>query len=81
MTGTGRYFEPQPVLWPIVGAGALLLMACGGAAWLNEISAGRHLLALGLAILGCVLFCWFGALIGEGRRGLYSDRNDDAAQQ
>ena len=74
MSGTGRYFEPQPVLWPMVGAGALLMMACGAAAWLNEDSAGRYLLALGLAILGYMLFRWFGALVTEGRAGLYSDQ-------
>ena len=74
MSGTGRYFEPQPALWPIVGAGGLLVMACGATAWLNEEQVGRYLLPLGLAVLGYVLFSWFGALISEGRSGLYSDQ-------
>ena len=74
MSGTGRYFEPQPALWPIVGAGGLLVMACGATAWLNEEQVGRYLLSLGLAVLGYVLFSWFGALIAEGRSGLYSDQ-------
>jgi cytochrome c oxidase subunit 3 len=72
--GRSRYFDPLPVLWPILIAGALLLMAFGAAAWLNGANAGRFPLALGLAFLGGMLFSWFAALISEGRSGLYSDQ-------
>jgi cytochrome c oxidase subunit III len=74
MSGAGRYFEPSPTLGPIVLAGALLLTACGAAAWLNEASAGRYLFVFGLAVLSYRLFRWFGTLITEGRGGLYSDQ-------
>jgi cytochrome c oxidase subunit 3 len=76
MSGVGRsrYFDPLPALWPILIAGALLLMAFGAAAWLNGANAGRFPFALGLASLGGILFSWFAALISEGRGGLYSDQ-------
>jgi cytochrome c oxidase subunit III len=69
-----RYFDPLPALWPILIAGALLLMAFGAVAWLNGANAGRFPVALGLAALGGILFRWFAALISEGRGGLYSDQ-------
>jgi cytochrome c oxidase subunit III len=74
MSRAERYFEPSPTLGPIVLAGALLLTACGAAAWLNEASAGRYLFVFGLAVLSYMVFRWFGALITEGRGGLYSDQ-------
>jgi cytochrome c oxidase subunit 3 len=72
--GSSRYFDPLPALWPILIAGALLLMAFGAAAWLNGATAGRFPFALGLASLGGMLFSWFAALISEGRGGLYNDQ-------
>ena len=68
------YFVPQPALWPIVAAAALLFMASGGALWLNAGARGPWILAAGGAILAVVLFGWFGTLIIEGRRGVYNDQ-------
>jgi cytochrome c oxidase subunit 3 len=68
------YFVPQPTLWPIVAAAALLFMAFGGALWLNAGARGPWVLAAGGAILAVVLFGWFGTLIIEGRRGAYDDQ-------
>jgi len=68
------YFVPQPALWPIVAAAALLFMASGGALWLNAGARGPWILAAGGAILAVVLFGWFGTLIIEGRRGAYNDQ-------
>ena len=68
------YFVPQPALWPIEAAVALLLMAAGGATWLNDGVQGPWILAAGVAMLAYVLLRWFGSLIVEGRRGLYNDQ-------
>ena len=69
-----EYFLPHPTRWPIVGSSALLLMASGGATWLNDGALGLYVLVAGVAVLAYVLFGWFGAVVGEGRRGLYDDQ-------
>jgi cytochrome c oxidase subunit III len=74
MNTSERYFLPPPSQWPIVGAGGLLLMAFGAAAWLNDGANGPYILGAGVAVLAYVLFGWFGAVIGEGRRGAYDDQ-------
>jgi cytochrome c oxidase subunit 3 len=66
-----EYFLPLPARWPIVGSAALLLMASGGATWLNHGASGPYVLAVGAAVLAYTLLGWFGAVIGEGRLGLY----------
>lgn len=69
-----EYFLPHPTRWPIVGSSALLLMAFGGAAWINEGAAGPYVLAAGVVVLAYVLLGWFGDVIREGREGLYDDQ-------
>lgn len=69
-----EYFVPQPAGWPIVASVALLFMVTGVAIWVNDGARGPWVLAAGAAILAFVLVGWFGALIGEGRRGLYDDQ-------
>jgi len=74
MSAPGHYFVPQPSQWPIVASLALLLLATGAATWVNGAVAGPYVLALGGAVILFVMFGWFGALIGEGRHGLYDDQ-------
>ena len=69
-----EYFVPQPTGWPIVASVALLFMVTGVAIWVNDGARGLWVLAAGAAILACVLVGWFGALIREGRRGVYDDQ-------
>ena len=71
MTEPEHYFVPEPVSWPLMSAAALLLMAFGAAAWLNEGAAGPYILVLGLLVLVAMVFSWFRGLISEGRSGLY----------
>jgi cytochrome c oxidase subunit 3 len=78
MTEPEHYFVPEPVRWPLISAAALLLMAIGAAAWLNEGPGGAYVLALGLIVLLSMVFRWFAGLISEGRRGLFDTQVEDA---
>lgn len=78
MNATVEYFVPAPARWPIVGAGALLLMAFGAASWLNDAVAGPYVLDAGAAVLLVVAVGWFGSVIREGRHGLYDDQVERA---
>jgi cytochrome c oxidase subunit 3 len=78
MSEPEHYFVPEPVQWPLISAAALLLMAIGATAWLNEASPGRYILAIGLVVLLSMLFSWFAGLISEGRRGLFDTQVEDA---
>jgi cytochrome c oxidase subunit 3 len=80
LTGPQTYFDPPPARWPLAVSAALLLMAVGGATWLNRGTAGPYILVIGAAVLIVMLFDWFGALIGEGRAGLYSDQVEGAVR-
>jgi cytochrome c oxidase subunit III len=75
-TQAGRYYVPDPSYWPIVGSVALLLMAFGGALWLNGGTAGPYLVAAGLAVLIYMLFGWFGTVIRESEGGRYNKQVD-----
>lgn len=70
------YFIPQPSHWPIMGSVALLLMALGGAFWMNRIASGPWVLAAGVGVLVVMLFGWFGAVIGESEHRLYNKKVD-----
>jgi cytochrome c oxidase subunit 3 len=73
---TPAYYVPQPSHWPIVGSVALLLMALGAATWINSVALGPWLLLAGFCVLLVMLFGWFGSVIGESERRLYSKRVD-----
>ena len=69
---TGGYYLPAPSHWPIVGSVALLLMALGGAFYINHVDGGGWMLIAGLAVLTVMLFGWFGTVIRESESGLRS---------
>lgn len=70
------YFLPEPSRWPINGSIALFLMGLGAGLWFNDFAAGPWILLVGAAFLVYMLFGWFGQVIGESERGLYSKRVD-----
>lgn len=76
MTQVEKYFIPEPSRYPIFGSVALLLMASGAAFWMNKVSGGPLLLALGFATLVYMLFGWFGQVIRESEGGDYGKRVD-----
>ncbi len=76
MSQTARYFIPDPSRWPIFGSFALLSMAFGAAAWMNEATWGKFLLIAGLCILIYMLFGWFGTVARESEGGKYNQQVD-----
>jgi len=73
-----HYYVPHGTRWPIFGSIGLFVMMFGTALWLNEVSLGPWLLALGFATLIFMLVGWFGTVIGENQRGLYNLRVDSS---
>jgi hypothetical protein len=75
-TGQPAYYIPQPSHWPITGAIALLLMGSGAAVWVNSYPAGPWMVAAGFAVLVFMMFGWFGTVIGESERRVFSKKVD-----
>ena len=73
---SARYFIPDPSRWPIFGSFALLSMAFGAAAWMNEATWGKFLLIAGVCILFYMMFGWFGAVAHESEGGQYNQQVD-----
>jgi len=76
MSQSARYFIPDPSRWPIFGSFALLSMAFGAAAWMNEATWGKFLLIAGVCILFYMIFGWFGAVAHESEGGEYNQQVD-----
>ena len=70
------YYIPQPSHWPILGSIALLLMAFGAATWFNGYAFGPWLVLAGFCVLLVMLFGWFGTVIGESERRVFSRKVD-----
>ncbi|MFN0300878.1 MAG: cytochrome c oxidase subunit 3 [Burkholderiales bacterium] len=71
-----KYYVPQPSLWPMTGAIALLLMASGAALWLNGAGGGRWVLLAGFLCLVYMMFGWFGEVAGESEGGSFNKQVD-----
>lgn len=70
------YYVPHGSYWPIVGSVGITSLVVGAALYLEAVTWGPYLLALGAAILLVMVFGWFGDVIREGVRGLYNDQVD-----
>jgi len=75
-SAVSAYYLPQPSAWPIIGACALLVVAAGAAAWVNRGAAGPYVFVAGMALLGYMLFGWFGTVVRESEAGLYNKQVD-----
>jgi cytochrome c oxidase subunit III len=71
-----QYYVPHGARWPIVGSIGLFTTLLGAALWLNELTVGPWVVALGVATVIVMLVGWFGTVIGENERGLYSLKVD-----
>ncbi len=74
----GLYYVPHGARWPIVGSVGLFTLMTGTALWLNQMSAGRYVAAVGVLLVLAMLFGWFGTVIAESERGLYNDHVDSS---
>ena len=72
----GSYYVPHGTRWPIIGSVGLFILATGAALWLNDIGVGRWVALVGFATVLFMIFSWFGEVIRESERGLYSKQVD-----
>ncbi len=70
------YFVPGPSKWPLLMGSAMLVVAIGAIAWINDAPWGSAVNLIGLLAALFVLYRWFGDAIGESERGLYNRRID-----
>ena len=69
-----HYYVPHQSHWPIIATVSLFLLMLGGATLLN--GGGSTLLLVGLTLIAITMFGWFGTVIRESQKGLYSDQMD-----
>jgi cytochrome c oxidase subunit 3 len=68
------YYVPHQSRWPIFASISLFIMMYGGATLLNGGS--NIFLLVGLVLILTTIFGWFGTVIHESEKGLYSDQMD-----
>ncbi len=67
------YYVPHGSHWPLVGSLGLTSLLVGFAMYLNNAPVGAYVALGGVAITLIMMFGWFGTVIRESERGLYSD--------
>jgi len=72
----GAYYVPHGTKWPIVGSFGMLFTLGGAALWLNEVEAGKAIMALGVATIVFMVFGWFGTVIRESVGGMFNKQVD-----
>jgi cytochrome c oxidase subunit 3 len=72
----GAYYVPHGSHWPIVGSFGLLGTVGGAGLWLDEVDAGKPIMAVGIALLLFMMFGWFGTVIRESLSGKYNGQVD-----
>lgn len=70
------YYVPSHSYWPLLGSIGLFLMVIGGVNVLHEHSYAWAIFLTGALIIALMMFGWFGAVIAESTRGLYSNQLD-----
>ncbi|WP_028919579.1 cytochrome c oxidase subunit 3 [Pseudoxanthomonas suwonensis] len=73
---TDHYFVPAQSKAPILASISLFTLMVGVANWLNDVSWGRWVFFLGLAMMVAVLFYWFSAVVRESLAGHYNRQVD-----
>ncbi|MEZ5578973.1 MAG: cytochrome c oxidase subunit 3 [Candidatus Competibacteraceae bacterium] len=68
-----HYYVPTQSHWPIIATISLFTLMLGGTTLLNG---GSTLLLTGLALIVITMFGWFGTVIRESEKGLYSEQMD-----
>ena len=72
----GGYYVPHQSSWPIIGSVGVTALVVGIALYLEGIGAGPWVLGAGLLITLWMVVGWFGDVVREGLKGLYSDQVD-----
>lgn len=76
MGAEGDYYVPNPSHWPLVGSFGLTTTLAGLATWLHHLWYGPYIFLLGLTILICMMWGWFGQIFYENRKGYYNHQVD-----
>lgn len=77
-----HYYVPAQSKWPIIATLALLVTMYGLGTWFNDMKAARPesngplIFFVGALLVAYMMFGWFGAVVREGRAGLYSAQMD-----
>ncbi len=71
VTGSQRYYLPQPSPYPVLVSAALLVLFIGSGLRVNGVGAGSWLMAAGLLLLLYAVVHWFSGVIAESRGGVY----------
>jgi cytochrome c oxidase subunit 3 len=66
-----KYYVPHDSAWPIRGSLALFVLMAGVISFMNEWAGGWAFIP-GAALLAWMFFGWFGTVIGENQKGMYS---------
>lgn len=72
-----HYYVPAQSKWPIIATVGMLVTLYGLGTWLVGLKAGRDthgalIFCVGVLMVAYMMFGWFGAVVREGRAGLYS---------
>ena len=73
-----NYYLPHGTKWPIMGSIGLALLLGGFAVLLNGGDTGSTLMIIGVLFLFVMMFLWFGQVIGESEKKLYSHQVDQS---
>jgi cytochrome c oxidase subunit 3 len=74
--GYEPYYVPDESHWPVVGSIGLGTFVTGIVGLFNQQSYGPVAFIIGACIITYMLFGWFGNVIHESRKGLYSKQMD-----
>ena len=72
----GGYYVPHQSSWPIIGSVGVTALVVGIAMYLEGIGVGPWVFAAGLLITLWMVVGWFGDVVREGLKGLYTDQVD-----
>ena len=70
------YYVPHSSRWPFLGSIALFVTMLGVASWLNEVSWGKPVFFVGIALTIGVLAAWFTDVVRESVGGNYNGQVD-----
>jgi cytochrome c oxidase subunit 3 len=74
--GYEPYYVPEESIWPIVGSTGLATFVTGIVGLFHQSTYGIFFFILGASIITYMLVGWFGNVIHESQKGLYSKQMD-----
>jgi cytochrome c oxidase subunit 3 len=72
----GKYFVPNPSLYPVILSSGLLMLTAGFIFKINQHAGGKWLMIAGITVIISMIFRWFGKVIAESEGGMYKSWED-----